>query len=123
MLEGRIGTEPEVKTFGENRLVTCRFAVRRYNPKDKDAPFTDWYTLNAWQHQSEQLERMTKGDMVVVRGRLELKEYTNKTGDLKIDASVYVLGVFGPKKWVEAGEGASSGGESAAPKKEDDLPF
>jgi single-stranded DNA-binding protein len=123
-LEGRLGTEPEVKTFGESRLVTCRFAVRRYNPKDKDEPFTDWYTLNAWSYQSDQLERMTKGDMIIVRGKLELKEYTAKSGETKLDVSVFVQGVFGPKKWIEdkPSESPKTGG-SSGPAKEDDLPF
>lgn len=119
-IEGRLGTEPEVKVFGENRLTTCRFAVRRYNPKNKDEPFTDWYTLNAWGFAGDQLERLSKGEMAVVSGQLELKEYTTKTGDERIDTSIYVREVFGPKKWVEKGEAKEK--DSPAPKK-DDLPF
>lgn len=124
-ISGRIGTEPEVKTFGESRLVTCRFAVRRHNPKDKENPFTDWFTLNAWQQQSEQLERMAKGEMVLVRGKLEIKSYTSKkTGEEKFDPSIYVQEVFGPKKWVDAkGDEAPKSGGHRGPPKEDDLPF
>jgi single-stranded DNA-binding protein len=99
--------------------------VRRRNPKDEENPFTDWFTLNAWQHASRQLERIQKGEMITVRGQIELKEYEDREGNARIDCSIYTQEVFGPKKWVEdkgesPAERTSKGGSSG---KKDDLPF
>lgn len=123
LLDGRLGTEPEVKTFGENRLCTARFAHRRKDPKNKGEWLTDWYTLNAWNFSASALERMSKGDSLVIEGQIELKDYEAKDGTKRVDVSIRVNQSFGPKKWVEDEVGTAPKRGGSGGKSEDDLPF
>lgn len=124
-LEGRLGTDPTTKEIGDTTLCTARLAVRRYDPKADGKFVTDWYTINAWGKGSASLARLQKGESIVVFGRIELKEYEDKQGNVKLDPSIYVLNTFGPKKWVEedAPSPKTGGSRERASKREDDLPF
>lgn len=125
MLEGRLGNDPEAKPVGDNQVVSARVAVRRYDPKADGKFATDWYSLNAWGEKGAAavLVKMSKGESLVVFGRLEMKEYTDREGNPKLDPSVYVMNVV-PKRWIGDDDVAPpKRGGSKPSKKEDDLPF
>lgn len=123
MVEGRLGSDPETKSVGDNTLVTGRLAVRRYDPKAEGKFATDWYSLACWGTKGAAgvLPKMGKGESVVIFGRIELKEWVTREGDEKIDPSIFVMDAI-PKKWLGEDE-RSEPRSSAAPKKSDDLPF
>jgi single-strand DNA-binding protein len=83
-LVGRLGANPEVKTF-ENGSKLARFSiavVETYTTK-KGEKVTDvhWHSVLAWGHLATAAERMLqKGIQVTVDGKLFNRTYTNKEG-------------------------------------------
>jgi len=74
-LIGRIGKEPEQKTFGEKILTKFSFATSE-SSKDKNGEWqekTQWHQVSYWN--SIKLE---KGDMLFIEGKIEYKEHEGK---------------------------------------------
>ena len=74
-LIGRIGKEPEVKTFGEKTLTKFSFATSE-SSKDKNGEWqekTQWHNVSYWN--SIKLE---KGDMLFIEGKIEYREHEGK---------------------------------------------
>ena len=75
-LKGRLGQDPELRYTQNNTAVaTVGLAVNRYG---KDAG-TDWFNIVAWQNTAEHLSKYwKKGDEIIVIGRLQNREYTDR---------------------------------------------
>ena len=75
-LKGRLGQDPELRYTQNNTAVaTVGIAVNRYG---KDAG-TDWFNIVAWQNTAEHLSKYwKKGDEIIVIGRLQNREYTDR---------------------------------------------
>lgn len=75
-LKGRLGQDPELRYTQNNTAVaTVGLAVNRYG---KDAG-TDWFNIVAWQSTGEFLSKYwKKGDEIIVIGRLQNREYTDR---------------------------------------------
>ena len=74
-LIGRIGKEPEQKTFGEKTLTKFSFATSE-SSKDKNGEWqekTQWHNVSYWN--SIKLE---KGDMLFIEGKIEYRENEGK---------------------------------------------
>jgi single-strand DNA-binding protein len=74
-LIGRIGKEPEQKTFGEKTLTKFSFATSE-SSKDKNGEWqekTQWHNVSYWN--SIKLE---KGDMLFIEGKIEYREHEGK---------------------------------------------
>jgi single-strand DNA-binding protein len=74
-LIGRIGKEPEQKTFGEKTLTKFSFATSE-SSKDKNGEWqekTQWHQVSYWN--SIKLE---KGDMLFIEGKIEYREHEGK---------------------------------------------
>lgn len=81
-LSGRLGQTPELKTLESGRfLTTISLATNEYW-KDKEnnkQEKTIWHTVKVWGKQAEWVcKNLTKGNAVLVEGKLDKSEWTDK---------------------------------------------
>ena len=113
-LMGRLVRDPELRRTGSGIAVASfRIAVDRdYAPKDGGEKKTDFIDCVAWRQTGEFISKyFTKGRMIVVDGRLEMRDWTDKEGNKRRSAEVIVANAyFGDSK--RDGEGSSYSGSS-----------
>lgn len=107
---GRMVRDPELRRTGSGVAVTSfTIAVDRdYNPKDGGEKETDFIDCNAWRGTAEFIGRnFTKGQMIIVSGRLQIRNWTDKEGNKRRSAEVVADSVyFGDSK--KSSEGNST---------------
>ena len=112
-LMGRLVADPELRRTGSGVAVASfRIAVDRdYAPKDGGERKADFITCVAWRQTGEFISKyFTKGRMIVVDGRLEMRDWTDRDGNKRTSAEVIVDNAyFGDSKR----DGDSSGAYSA----------
>ena len=76
---GYVGKDPNLFASG-----ACTFSVATNEPrKDSDTPVVSWFSCVAWGDTGKMIaERVRKGDLLHVQGRLRQAEYTNNDGQL-----------------------------------------
>jgi len=104
---GRLTRDPELRRTGSGVAVTSfTIAVDRdYNPKDGTEKETDFIDCNAWRNTAEFIAKyFTKGSMVIVSGRLQIRNWTDKEGNKRRNAEVVADAVyFGDSKKSDQG--------------------
>ena len=112
-LMGRLVADPELRRTGSGVAVASfRIAVDRdYAPKDGGERKADFITCVAWRQTGEFISKyFTKGRMIVVDGRLEMRDWSDRDGNKRTSAEVIVDNAyFGDSKR----DGDSSGAYSA----------
>ena len=86
---GNLTADPELKQT-QNGTSVCSFniAVNRYS-KEPDAKKVDFFTVVAWQQKAEFVSRyFKKGQAIVVVGRLENREWSDKQGNKRISTEI-----------------------------------
>ena len=82
ILMGRLTHDPELKTT-PNGVNVCSFRIavdRRYQTKGEEKK-TDFFNIVAWKQAGEFVFRyFKKGNMILVEGELQTRQYTNKDG-------------------------------------------
>ncbi len=110
VIMGRLVRDPELRRTGSGVAVaTFRVAVDRdYVPKDGGERRADFIDCVAWRTTGEFISKyFSKGRMIVVDGRLEMRDWTDKEGNKRTSAEINVANAyFGDSK--RDGEGASS---------------
>ena len=94
---GRLVRDPELRRTGTGIAVTTfRIAVDRdFAPKDGGERKADFITCVAWRQTGEFISKyFAKGRMIVVDGRLEMREWTDKDGNKRISAEVNVANAY-----------------------------
>jgi single-strand DNA-binding protein len=93
-LIGRLGTDPEIRSVGEDRKVahfsmaTDEIYKDAAGNKIKD---TCWHQVVAWNgHASLAEQYLHKGQEVAIEGRLNNRSYTDKEGNKKYVSEVVV---------------------------------
>jgi single-strand DNA-binding protein len=92
-LMGRLVRDPELRRTGSGVAVASfRIAVDRdYSPKDGGERKADFIDCVAWRQTGEFISKyFTKGRMIVVDGRLEMRDWTDKEGNKRTSAEVVV---------------------------------
>ena len=111
-LMGRLVRDPELRRTGSGIAVASfRIAVDRdYAPKDGGERKADFIDCVAWRQTGEFISKyFTKGRMIVVDGRLEMRDWTDKDGNKRTSAEVIVDNAyFGDSK--RDGEGGNAYG-------------
>lgn len=84
ILLGRLGRDPEYKSFG-NKGGVGNFAIATSsNYKDKEGNWveqTEWHEVKQFGAGGQRnAENLKKGDIVFVEGSITTEEYTNKDG-------------------------------------------
>ena len=120
VLMGRLTRDPELRYTSSNiPVASFRIAVDRdYQPKDGGERQTDFIDVVAWRQTGEFVSRyFTKGSMIVVSGRLQMRDWTDRDGNKRTSAEVMADSVyFGDSKRRDDGEAPR---EYSAPRGQD----
>ena len=114
-LMGRLVRDPELRRTGSGVAVASfRIAVDRdYSPKDGGERKADFIDCVAWRQTGEFISKyFTTGRMIVVDGRLEMRDWTDKEGNKRISAEVIVENAYFGDSRREGDSGASFGGNT-----------
>ena len=110
---GRLVRDPELRRTGSGIAVASfRVAVDRdYAPKDGGEKKADFIICVAWRQTGEFISKyFTKGRMIVVDGRLEMRDWTDKDGNKRTSAEIVVANAyFGDSKRESDGGNAYGG--------------
>ena len=118
-LMGRLVRDPELRRTGSGVAVASfRIAVDRdFAPKDGGERKADFIDCVAWRQTGEFISKFfTKGRMIVVDGRLEMRDWTDKDGNKRISAEVNVANAyFGDSKRDGDSSSSYTGSSYSAP--------
>lgn len=80
VLQGRFSRDPEIKTTPSGALVSSfPLACDKYTNGNKQ---TDWFDVVAWNKTAEFIAaHFSKGDTIIVVGRLQTRSYQSKGGE------------------------------------------
>lgn len=120
LLQGRLTKEPEIRLTAKNDKV-ARFTLavdRDFNREE-----TDFINCVAFKATAAFIESyFTKGDMILLAGRLQMQQYTAKDGSNRTAAEVMTDNV-----WFCGGKGktkdAANGAQLAEVEDDGQLPF
>ena len=130
-LQGRLVADPELRhTQQGTPVASYRLAVDRdYKSKDSNAQNTDFVNIVSWRNTAEFVSRyFTKGRMMLVEGRLQMRSYTDKDGNRRVAAEVVTDNVhFADSRkdgsCADSGLLQESAGFSELADDDGDLPF
>ena len=99
-LMGRLGRDPETRyTNSGTKVASFSLAVDRdFKDKATGARVTDWVEIVAWRQTAEFASKwFRKGQMAVVEGRLQIRDYTDREGNKRraveiVADSIYFCG-------------------------------
>ena len=107
-LMGRLTRDPELRyTQSQIPVASFRIAVDRdYGGRDGGERQTDFIDIVAWRQTAEFVSKyFTKGSMVAVSGRLQMRDWTDRDGNKRTSAEVVADNVyFGESKRRERGD-------------------
>ena len=112
---GRLVRDPELRRTGNGVAVASfRVAVDRdYTPKDGGERKTDFIDCVAWRSTGEFISKyFTKGRMIVVDGRLEMRDWTDKDGNKRTSAEIIVENAYFGDSKRDGDNSGSYGGNS-----------
>ena len=116
ILQGRLVADPELKnTPAGVPVATFKLAVERDRKnKETGEKETDFIPILAWRSTAEfAAQYFSKGRMMVVEGRLQIRNYTDRDGNKRTAAEVQADNIyFGDSR---QGGGGDTGGGYAAP--------
>ena len=108
---GRLTADPELRRTGSGVAVAsfCVAVDRDFASKDSNEKETDFIDCVAWRSTGEFVSKyFTKGSMIVVSGRLQIRGWTDKEGNKRRSAEIVANNVyFGESK--RGSTGAQSG--------------
>lgn len=113
-IQGRLVRDPELRRTDSGKAVTsfsvaCDRDFKNSQTGEKEVDFLDCV---AWGSTAETVERyFRKGQMAMVTGRLQIRQYTDKNGQKRRQAEILVNSIYfcGSK---ESGTQASSGADN-----------
>ena len=114
---GRLTRDPELRRTGSG-IAVASFTVavdRDFSGRDGGEKETDFIDCVAWRQTGEFVSKyFTKGSMIVVSGRLQIRSWNDKDGNKRRTAEVVADNVyFGEgKRNNEGGNNASYGGNT-----------
>lgn len=107
VIMGRLGRDPELRrTQSGAAVATFTVAVDRdFKDKATGQRATDWVTCVAWRSTAEFVEKyFSKGSQVLVAGRLQMREWTDKDGNKRVSAEVQAENVYFAGAKTEGGQ-------------------
>lgn len=94
---GRLARDPEVR-HTQIGVTVCSFTLavdRDIKDKQTGERKTDWIPVTAWRGTGELVSRyLHKGDSIVVVGRLEIQEWTDRQGNKRTTPNVSAENVY-----------------------------
>jgi single-strand DNA-binding protein len=115
IIQGRLTRDPYPRRTGSG-LAVASFSVaveRDYPSKDTGEKEVDFINCVAWREKGEFVSKyFTKGSMIVVSGRLQMRNWTDDNGNKRIIAEIVAEEVyFGESKKKDSDEGAVAVGD------------
>ena len=96
-LMGRLTRDPELRRTGTG-VAVASFSIavdRDFGGRDGGEKKTDFIDCVAWRQTGEVISKyFTKGRMIVVEGRLEMRDWTDKEGNKRRNAEVIVANAY-----------------------------
>ena len=115
ILMGRLTRDPELRRTGSG-IAVASFSVavdRDFGGKDGGEKKTDFFDCVAWRQTGEFISKyFTKGRMIVVDGRLEMRDWTDKEGNKRRSAEVIVNNAYFGDSKRDGDSGSSYGGNT-----------
>ena len=113
---GRLTRDPELRRTGSG-VAVASFTVavdRDFSGRDGGEKETDFIDCVAWRQTGEFVSKyFTKGSMIVVSGRLQIRSWTDKDGNKRRTAEVVADNCyFGDSKRDDQGGSSSYGGNA-----------
>ena len=119
VIMGRLTRDPELRRTGSGVAVASfRVAVDRdFAPKDGGERKADFIDCVAWRQTGEFISKyFAKGRMIIVDGRLEMRDWTDKEGNKRTSAEIVVANAyFGDSKRDGDSSGSYGAGSYSAP--------
>ena len=112
---GRLVRDPELRrTTSGVAVATFRVAVDRdFAPKDGGERKADFIDCVAWQQTGEFISKyFSKGRMIVVDGRLEMRDWTDKEGNKRTSAEIRVANAYFGDSKRDGDNGSAYSGNS-----------
>ena len=114
ILQGRLVADPDLKhTQSGVAVVGFRIAVDRdYKSKDHNAQNCDFINVVAWRSTAEFIARyFTKGSMILVDGRIQVRDYTDNGGNKRnvVEVVAESVNFCGKKESNARGNGTPGG--------------
>lgn len=116
IIMGRCTSDPELRRTGNGTAVTS-FTLAVDRDFSKEEKKTDFINCVAWRQTGEFISKyFAKGRMMVVDGRLEMRDWTDKDGNKRTSAEVVVDNAYfgDSKKEPSAASAKETGNTSAA---------
>ena len=82
-LMGHVGGEVRVKEFGSGAKVG-EFSLATTEKWKKDGEWqeeTTWHNVKGWKFTADTIEKLEKGDLVLVEGKINTEEWKSKEGE------------------------------------------
>ena len=114
-LQGRLVADPELRhTQQGTPVASYRLAVDRdYKSKEPNAQNADFVNIVSWRNTAEFVSRyFTKGRMMLVEGRLQMRDYTDRDGNKRVAAEIVTDSVHFADRKDDGG--ANSGADYGA---------
>ena len=116
VIMGRLVRDPELRRTGSGVAVASfRVAVDRdFAPKDGGERKADFIDCVAWRQTGEFISKyFAKGRMIIMDGRLEMRDWTDKEGNKRTSAEIVVANAyFGDSKRDGDSSSSSYGGNT-----------
>ena len=97
VIMGRLTRDPELR-YTANNIPVAAFTVavdRDYSNKDGGQKETDFINCVAWRSTAEFVQKyFAKGSMIVVSGRLQIRDYSDKSGNKRTAAEINADNVY-----------------------------
>ena len=94
---GRLARDPEVR-HTQSGVTVCSLTLavdRDIKDKQTGERKTDWIPVTAWRGTADRISRYVhKGDSIVVVGRLEIQEWTDRQGNKRTTPNVSAENVY-----------------------------
>ena len=92
VIQGRLSKDPELRyTRNQTAVATFSVAVQR----DYDREKADFIDVIAWRQTAEFVEKhFRKGQMIIVSGSLQMREWEDKHGNRRISAEINASNVY-----------------------------
>ena len=117
VLMGRLTRDPELRRTGSGIAVTS-FTVavdRDFGGRDGGEKETDFIDCVAWRQTGEFVSKyFTKGSMIVVSGRLQIRNWNDKDGNKRRSAEVVADNVYFGESKRSSDAGSAYGGSTGS---------
>jgi single-strand DNA-binding protein len=115
---GNLGSDPEQRlTSSGVSQTTFRAAVnsRRRGPDGESVERTDWFRVRTMGSKAEYVQRFTKGQRVLVVGRLEIGEWETREGEKRTSYDIWADDVVNLSPREDGGRGQDEASTGSAP--------